>query len=102
MTPKESKLKQKLNLVSVGTTPKTQDKVEAISLNPAKGLKPKVNKAEECYIYLGRLKAFPKILITQLRFETFKTLEECEGWCKEHCSAYEIRSHKTNKTLIKI
>lgn len=95
----KSILRKKLELLSA--VPTTSTTVKAVSITGTAPAKKSKEKAEPCFIYLGRLKENPKIMITQLRFEAFANIEECETWCKEHCVAYEIRSHKTNKTLIK-
>jgi hypothetical protein len=95
----KSRFQQKLELVSVPIA-KSTDTVKAIAISPKKKEK-STSKGIQCYIYMGRLKAFPKILITQLRYEAFDSVEDCTAWCEEHCTAYEIKDHKKSKTLVK-
>ena len=99
-----SKLSRKLKAVSIGVTTKSKDKVVPLKVDKttnSKAAKKKVDKNKQCYIYLGRLKANDKILITQLRYEPFDSVEEAEEWCKGNCTSYEIRNHKSNKTMVK-
>jgi hypothetical protein len=95
----KTRFQKKLELVSVPIA-KSTDTVKAITINPKKSEK-KVSKEIKCYIYMGRLRAFPKILITQLRFEAFDSIKDCTEWCEEHCSTYEIKDHKKSITIVK-
>jgi hypothetical protein len=90
-------LKKLQSLKSVEVSSNVEVKQVNKPIKEKKQVKPKETK---CYIHIASLKEYPKILINQLRFEWFDSLEECEGWCKEHCLTYEIRDQKGN-TIIK-
>lgn len=104
-----SKFRQKLKSIGYGKTTEFLKSVSAISklkgdsLNTINTKKPKEEKVKKqpCYLYLGRLISHPKILLTQNRFESFDTLEQCEEWCKTLFSEYEIKDDRTSKTILK-
>ena len=100
----KSKLKQKLQEIAGNFVTYPSDKVKTIVPAPLVSKEPSKNKEKQipCYIYLGRLKQNPKILITQLRYEPFANVEDCEEWCKLHCINYEIKDNKSSKTIIKV
>lgn len=88
-------IKKQLLLTSIPTVQSTTQ---------TKQVKEKVKKVkpEQCFIHIGKLKEYPDMIISQVRFTVFSSVEQCLGWCEEHLISYEIRSHKTEKTLIKV
>lgn len=89
---------KKLSLTSIPV----QTPLPKLQSKPAPKEKVKKVKPEPCFIHIGKLKEHPDMIISQVRFTVFPSFEVCEEWCKEHLISYEIRSHKTEKTLIKI